>query len=124
MSHISKIELEVTDLEVLNQACVRLGLTLIKGRKSFRWYGKNAACSHAIQVPGADYEIGVLDKDGRYELNCDYFDRNIEKAVGSQAGLLKQAYAVEKTKLEARKKGYSILERQTKEGVRIHVRIS
>lgn len=124
MSHISKIELEVTDLEILNHACVRLGLTLIKGRKSFRWYGKSASCSHAIRVPGADYEIGILEKDGRYELNCDYYDRNIEKAIGSQGGLLKQLYAVEKTKLAARKKGYSILERQTEEGVRLHVRIS
>jgi len=124
MSHISKIELEVKDLGILGQACTRLGLTLIKGQKNFKWFGKDAQCKHAIRVPGATYEIGVLNRNGIYELNCDFLDGNIEKAVGRRGGLLKQAYAVEKTKAEARKKGYSVLERQTDNGIRLHVRIS
>jgi len=124
MSHISKIELEVKDLGNLSQACRRLGLELIKGQTSFKWYGRESACSHAIKVPGADYEIGVNHRNGRYELTCDFYDPNLEKAIGKQGGLLKQAYAVEKTKTEARKKGYSVLERQTQTGIRLHVRIS
>ena len=124
MSHISKIELEVKDLAVLSQACARLGLTLIKGRKQFKWYGKDAPCDHVIKVPGANYEIGVVKDKQRYELNCDFYDGNIEKAVGRQAGLLKQAYAVTKTKIEARRKGYSVLEKYTDTGVRLHIRIN
>ena len=124
MSHISKIELEVRDLGILGQACTRLGLELLKNKKSFRWYGKEAASDHAIMVPGANYEIGVVKKDGLYELNCDYYDRNIEKVIGSQGGLLKQAYAVIKTRVEARRKGYSVLERQTENSIKLHVRIS
>ena len=53
MSHISKIELEVTDLGVLSQACKRLGLTLIRGKRTFKWYGKNGACHHVIHIPQA-----------------------------------------------------------------------
>ena len=124
MSHISKIELEVKDLAVLSQACARLGLTLIRGQKEFRWYGKSAPCKHAIKVPGAVYEIGVVKQKGSYELNCDFYDGNIEKAVGRQGGLLKQAYAVAKTKIEARKKGYSVLEQNTDTGVRLHILIN
>ena len=124
MSHISKIELEVKDLSVLGQACTRMGLELIRGKNRFKWYGKSAPCDHAIKVPGADYEIGVVKQNRGYELNCDFYDGNIEKAVGRQGGLLKQAYAVAKTKIEARKKGYSVLEKNTETGVRLHIRIN
>ena len=104
MSHISKIELEVKDLGILDQACRKLDMAFIRGQASFRWYGKESPCDHTIKVPGADYELGVIDKNGCYELNCDFYDRNLEKVIGKQGGLLKQAYAVEKTKNEARKK--------------------
>ena len=124
MSHISKIELEVKDLAVLGQACTRLGLSLIKGQNTFKWYGQEAPCDHCIRVPGASYEIGVVIKGGSYELNCDFYDKNLEKVIGQKGGLLKQAYAAEKTRIEARKKGYSVIERQTETGIRLHVRMS
>jgi hypothetical protein len=124
MSHISKIELEVKDLGIFGQACSRLGLRLIRGRKTFRWYGQEAPCDHVVRVPGADYEIGVIHKNGSYELNCDFYDKNLEKALGKTGGLLKQAYAAEKAGIEARKKGYSVMERKTETGIRLHVRVS
>jgi hypothetical protein len=124
MSHISKIELEVNDLSILGQACVRLGLELVRAKKSFKWYGTEAPCDHAIMVPGAQYEIGIIHKNGAYELNCDFYDPGLEKVIGRNGGLLKQAYAVEKTSVEARRKGYSVLERRTENGIRIHVRLS
>ena len=52
------------DIGILGQACTRLGLEILKNKKSFRWYGKEAASDHAITVPGANYEIGVVKKDG------------------------------------------------------------
>jgi hypothetical protein len=124
MSHISKIELQVIDLTILGTACARLGLELLKSKKSFRWYGKDAPCAHAIRVPQADYEIGVIDRDGSFELNCDFYDRNLERIIGKNGGLLKQAYAVEKTMIEARRKGYSVLEHKTENGIRLQVRMS
>ena len=124
MSHISKIELQVNDLSVLGSACARLGLELIRSKTSFKWYGKDAPCTHAVRVPGANYEIGIIDRDGGFELNCDFYDRNLEKVIGRNGGLLKQAYAIEKTVIEARRKGYSILERKTDNGIRLQVRIA
>ena len=125
MSHISKIELEVKDLNTLSTACKRLGLLLVKGKEHFRWYGQKAGmCDHVIRVPDAEYEIGIVRSDGLYELKCDYLDRSIGKSIGENGGLLKQAYAVEKTKIEARLKGYSVIEKKIDTGIRLHVRIN
>ena len=125
MSHISKIELEVKDLKTLRQACNRMGLRLLEGKKTFKWYGQEEGhCDHAIRVPGATYEIGVIKTGDLYELQCDYYDSVLEKATGTNGGLLKQAYAVERTKTEVRRKGYSIIEKKTDSGVRLHVRVT
>jgi len=125
MSHISKIELEVKDLGTLAQACFRLGLKLVQNQKTFKWYGReDSKCDHAIKVPGANYEIGVIKAGNAFALQCDYYDAAIGKAVGQNGGLLKQAYAVERTKAEARRKGYTVIEQKTDSGVRLHVQIS
>ena len=125
MSHISKIELEVKDLATLRQACTRLGLNMLEGKKTFKWYGQeDGRCDHVIRIPGANYEIGVTRAGGLYELQCDYYDSALEKTIGQNAGLLKQAYAIERTKTEARRKGYSIIEKKTDSGVRLHVRVT
>jgi hypothetical protein len=125
MSHISKIELEVKDLGTLERACTRLGLELIKGQKTFKWYGQeDGKCDHAIKVPGANYEIGVIKAGNALELQCDYFENAIGKAIGQTGGLLKQAYAVERTKTEARRKGYTVIEKTTDSGIRLHVRMN
>ncbi len=125
MSHISKIELEVRDLRTLRQACTRLGLTLLERKKTFKWYGQeDGQCDHAIRVPGASYEIGVIKSADLYELQCDFWDSAIEKAIGQKGGLLKQAYAIERTKTEARRKGYSIIEQETDSGIRLNIRVT
>jgi hypothetical protein len=125
MSHISKIELEVKDLTTLRHACSRLGLNMLEGKKTFKWYGQeDSQCDHAIRIPGAVYEIGVIKSGNLYELQCDYWDSAIGKAIGKNGGLLQQAYAVERTKTEVRRKGYSIIEKKTDSGIRLHVRVT
>ena len=92
MSHISKIELEVKDLGTLKQACTRLGLKLTEGKKTFKWYGQEEGhCDHAIRVPGATYEIGVIKTGGLYELQCDYFESGVGKAIGVNKSKAAQA---------------------------------
>ena len=123
MSHLSKIELEVKDLDTLGRACLLIGLNLVKGKQNFKWYYGEEKCDHAIEVPGAEFEIGVISKDGMYELATDFWDLNVEKAIGKNGGLLKQRYAVEKTKAEARRKGYRVIEKQADNKIRLHVRL-
>jgi hypothetical protein len=123
MSHISKIELEVRDLGVLGAACRRLGLELVRDQKTFAWYGSPEACDHVIKVAGAHYEIGIRKTGSVYELVCDYFDQAIGRAIGRGGGLLKQAYAVEKTRVQARKKGYLAVEKPTETGIQVRIRM-
>lgn len=75
MSHITKIGLQIKDLDALDKACRRLGLELVRGQKTFKGYTQGV-CDHAIRVKGAYpsvYEIGLAKQaDGKgYELKWD-----------------------------------------------------
>ncbi len=123
MSHLARIELEVTNIETLSKACQRIGLNLVQGKTTFKWYEGNGNCNHAIVIPGASYEIGLVYKNDKYELQTDFWDKGIEAAIGKNGGLLKQGYAVERTRSEAVRKGYRVIEKQTDNGIRLHVRM-
>jgi hypothetical protein len=59
MSHITKIDLLIKDLDALDKACGKLGLELVRGQKTFRAY-RAGTCEHGIRAvdsPNA-YEIG------------------------------------------------------------------
>jgi|SRR5215472_11475699 len=96
MSHITTLNLFITDLEALDSACKRLGLELVRGQKTFKWFGRfmgdysgqDAAfrhgvkvedygkCEHAIRVKNSAraYEIGLVKRsDGKpgYQLIWD-----------------------------------------------------
>lgn len=122
MSHLSKIEIEIRDLDILRESCTRLGLQFAPNRKSFTWYGGGKECDHVIQVPGAKYEIGVVrNPEGQgYQLVWDSFSGGgLEARLGKGAGRLKQAYAAEKVRKEARLKGYLVREKKTEQGIRL-----
>jgi hypothetical protein len=126
MSHIQTIEVEITDLQALKSACKRLGLEWKQDQKTFKWYQpRPEPCDHAISVPGANYEIGVLKNGDRkgYTLQVDYYDRKVTEKIGQLGGLFKQAYCLEKAKLEAIRKGYSVKEHKINER-QIELRIS
>ena len=135
MSHVSKIELEINDLETLEAACASLGLQFVRNQKTYTWYGEYMGdtplpedfsaddlgkCDHAVRVPGAVYEVGVVRKDGKYFLLWDFWrDGGLERALGPGAGKLKQAYAVERVKREARLKGYRVQQARSVKGIRL-----
>lgn len=135
MSHVAKIELEINDLDALKAACQRLGLEFCCGQTTYRWYGEFVGdhplpegltvqdlgrCDHAIRVPGASYELGVLKRNGKYLLLWDFWgEGGLERVLGRNAGKLKQAYAIERTRREAMRKGYRITESKTRNGVRL-----
>jgi hypothetical protein len=126
VSHISKIELVIKDLEALKTACKRMGFEFREGQTTYQWYGRWVGdspmpegvteeelgkCNHAIHVPGAKFEIGIVRKGNAYILLYDsWIKGGLTKHIGKDAGKLKQIYAVEKIRLEARKKGMKVLE--------------
>lgn len=136
MSHVVSIKTELRDLDAVEAACKELGLTLKRGQKSIKWYGRwvndydaaDAAyklgiktedygkSDHAITVPGSGYEVGLLRNPatGGYKLYFDFYGHNgqaIQKAIGQNGEKLVQLYATHKATSDLRKKGM-IVQRQ------------
>ena len=110
MSHIVTIATQVRDAEAIRSACRRLGLAApVQGTtKLFT----SSATGLAVQLPGWHYPVVCQVDTGRVQ-----FD-NYGGHWGEQKELDRflQAYAVEKAKIEARKKGYSVSEQSLKDG--------
>lgn len=135
MSHVAKIELEINDLDTLKAVCERLCIEFVPDQKHYRWYGEHVGdyalpegftvddlgrCDHAIRVPGASYEVGVVRRGGKYVLLWDFYSTGgLERKLGKGAGQLKQAYAVERVRREARLKGYQVREQRNEHGIRL-----
>jgi len=140
LSHISKIELEILSLEDLKLACKRLGFTFIDNQKTYQWYGRWVGdsplpegiieddlgkCDHAIKVPECAYEIGVVKRGLKYILLWDSWHAGgLEKKIGQNAGLLKQAYTIERIKREAKRKRYQVREIKQDQSMRLVLRLS
>jgi len=110
MSHIVTIETRVHDSAALTAACRRLGLAdPIYG--SVRLFSADAT-GLSVKLPGWQYPIVVDAAEGSIKYD------NYEGRWGDPAelGRLLQIYAVEKAKLEARKKGYSVSEQTRQDG--------
>lgn len=126
MSHITTIQVQVKDIEALKAACARLGVEFREGQRAFDWYGRAPqACEHAIHVPGARYEIGVVREGDHYALHWDdYSEGGLMAVLGEKGQRLSQSYAVEAAKAEAARMGSSSWEESMADGsVRLHVQV-
>lgn len=141
MSHVAKIDLDIKNLPLLKKACENLGLVFNEGKETYKWYGISVGDSplpvgftkkdlgkseHSISVPGSKeaYEIGVVSRrDGRpgYALLWDSWQGGygLEKLVGKDGGLLKQAYSQEVAAKELRRKGFRVKVTRKEDGTMI-----
>ena len=110
MSHVVEIKTEVRDPDALRAACRRLGVPE-PALGTFQLYSA-AASGLGVRLPGWHYPI-VFDVK-RAEAHFD----NFRGYWGKQQELdkLLQAYAIEKAKIEARRKGYNTTEQQLTDG--------
>jgi uncharacterized protein DUF1257 len=127
MSHIAEMDLDIYDLDSLEKGANELGLVLNRGQKTYHWFGRSVGdyplpegftnadlgkCDHAISIPGDSkaYEIGVVEKDGKYVLLWDFWNGGygMEKKVGKDGGLLKQQYAAKVAIKELRRAGFQV----------------
>ena|SRR5579872_4297213 len=110
MSHIVTIQTKVHDPNAVIAACQRLGLPAAVQGTAKLFSGE--ATGLVVQFPGWEYPavIDTLTGAIRYD--------NFGGHWGDQAHLnhFLQSYAVEKTKLEARKRGHTITEQQLNNG--------
>lgn len=110
MSHIVTIDTQVRDAAALRAACRRLRLTEPVLETAQLYSG--VTVGYCVRLPDWHYPV-VCDVDSgqvRYD--------NFEGRWGEQRELdrLMQAYAVEMTRLEARRQGHSVTEQPLADG--------
>lgn len=130
MSHITKIDVEITDREALIEAAVSIGLEY-REKNHYRYYFEDSEqnkCEFALGVPGSDraYEIGVIRKGDKYILGFDThanghglinLTANVVngKSFGPVSKLVQQ-YARNVAVRQLRSKGYRVQETTNEKG--------
>ena len=135
MSHISKIELQIKDLEALKIACEQCGYQFVEGQKTYEWYGRFVGdspmpeglteadlgkCDHAIKVPGASYEIGVKKMGSHYEMMFDYWQSG---GLKGKPDKLFQPYAIAATKRAVKANRYRVYRENKLDNGAVELRI-
>lgn len=118
MSHIVQIATQVKDEQAVRAACVRLQLATPE-HKTVRLFNATAT-GLCIQLQAWSYPVICDTSSGKVSYD------NYNGHWGEQARLNEflQAYAVEKTKIEARKKGHTCSETRLEDGsVRVVVHV-
>ncbi len=118
MSHIVEIKTEIRDEQAVRAACTRLQLAPPE-QKAARLFSTTAR-GLCVQLPQWQYPVVINLQTGQTQ-----FD-NFSGAWGRQEELNKflQAYAVEKAKIEARKKGHLCSETRLEDGsIRVTVKV-
>ncbi|MFM7131364.1 MAG: DUF1257 domain-containing protein [bacterium] len=118
MSHVVEVRTEIRDREALMLACQRLGLSPpVSG--TVRLFSSEAT-GEAVQLPGWRYPVVCDLVSGQVKYD------NYEGCWGDPKELnrLLQAYAVEKARLEAVRKGYLVTEQPLADGsIRLTVKV-
>ena len=110
MSHIVTIKTEVRDANAVRTACRRLSLAEPVQGTTKLFSGEVEGL--AVQLPDWIYPVVCSLPTG--QLHYDNF--NGRWGDQSRLNQFLQAYAVEKTKIEARKKGHSVTETPLSDG--------
>jgi len=110
MSHIVTIRTEVRDAEALCLGCDRLGLERPVHRTAKLF--TTEATGYCVELPDWRYPVVCDVESGRV-----HYD-NFNGRWGEQSRLdrLLQMYAVEKTRLEARRQGHTVTEQALNDG--------
>ena len=110
MSHIVQIKTEVRDGIAVQEACQRLGLDApVLGTITLF---ATEASGLLVRLPGWIYPVVFDTRSGQVRFD-NYGGRWGEQA---QLDRFLQAYAVEKTKIEARRKGHTVFEQTLDNG--------
>lgn len=145
MSHVATVDLEIRDLDALAEAAGRVGLELVRGQQTYRWYGEHVGdypppagfmpedlgkCEHALVVAGdfsgrsewmKPYEIGVVRRrDGKpgFALLWDFYDggNGLQDKVGPGCRNLKREYATVVARKQAIAQGFTVNELRQPDG--------
>jgi hypothetical protein len=127
MSHYSEVQIELRDEGCLLAALKRSGFAgkvevHQEAQPLFGYQGDiRAQKAHLIirrqHVGPAANDLGFeRQADGSYRVWISEYDQTYNQYNEAWLGKLKQAYGVEKTRAEARKRGYRVSEQQLNDG--------
>jgi hypothetical protein len=118
VSHIVDIKTEIRDEAAVKAACTRLQLPTPE-HKTVRLFSATAT-GLCVQLTGWSYPVVCDLQSGRVQ----YDNYNGHWGEQSRLNQFLQGYAVEKAKIEARKKGHSVSETRLQDGsIRVTVRV-
>ena len=118
MSHIVEIKTEVRDEAAVKAACVRLQIPTPE-HKTVRLFNATAT-GLCVQLPNWSYPVVANLQTGQLQYD------NYQGRWGEQKHLhaFLQGYAVEKAKIEARKKGHTCSETRLEDGsIKVTIRV-
>ena len=118
MSHVVEIKTEIRDEQAIRAACVRLQLAAPE-HKTCRLFNATAT-GLCVQLPGWNYPVVCETQSGAVKYD------NYQGHWGEQKYLnsFLQAYAVEKAKIEGRKKGHTCSETRLEDGsIKVTIRV-
>ena len=110
MSHIVQIQTQIKDAAAVRAACQRLGLAAPIQGKTKLFSGEVEGL--AVQLPEWQYPVVCDTASG--QLKYDNF--NGRWGDPAQLDCLLQAYAVERARAEARRRGHAVTEAQLPDG--------
>ncbi len=121
MSHFTKCDLKMTNLEALKRALDELKLSFSEATNENQavvrgWKGQTLEAELSIDM--GKYDVGVIKaEDGTYELTADWWGIETTKAVTEQEfqEQLKRKYAYHNVKMACEEKGYSVEEEVNEE---------
>jgi hypothetical protein len=120
MSHLTKIEISISNIPALKKAIKKLGGEFKQDQKEFTfWMGQKGTCVHAASFPNCKFELGIVKGENKreYGLEWDSFSTGgLSKVLGSQAEKLKQQYALFAAKDAAIAQGYTTTEKVLQDG--------
>jgi hypothetical protein len=110
MSHTVQLKTQIRDAEAVQAACRRLGLPPAT-QGSTRLFSESVT-GLAVKLPGWHYPIVCQLDTGQVQF--DNFGGSW--GDGRELDRFLQTYAIEKARIEARKKGYSVTEQPLNDG--------
>ncbi len=118
MSHVVEITTQIRDEQAVRAACTRLQIAAPE-HKTVRLFNATAT-GLCVQLPGWQYPVVANLQTGQVQ----YDNYGGHWGEQSRLNLFLQAYAVEKAKIEARKKGHMVTETALQDGsIKVTVRV-
>lgn len=116
MSHVATIKTKLTDLAAITAACKRLGIEAgVEGEHKLY---DGTYTGLGVRLQGWKYPVVIDRQSGEVK----YDNYNGKWGKQSELDAFMQAYGVEKTKIEARKKGYSVVEKKVGGSIQLSLR--